>query len=110
MAAIFTTSTGRWAGATSEWFQDSYLDVDQRGAFLQIAFPSVPALVVHTRGGRIEISHDAQGRKRRFPERIGLPNHGDRSSVTQPNWDITQIGKGADGGSRLGDGHRSRSA
>jgi hypothetical protein len=39
-----------WAGATSEWLQSSYLDVDQRAAFFQIAFSSAPAMVMHTVG------------------------------------------------------------
>jgi hypothetical protein len=39
-----------WAGATSEWLQESYLDVDQRAGFFQIAFSSAPAMVMHTLG------------------------------------------------------------
>lgn len=39
-----------WAGATSEWLQNSYLDVDQRAGFFQIAFSSAPAMVMHTLG------------------------------------------------------------
>lgn len=39
-----------WAGATSEWLQDTYLDVDQRAGFFQIAFSSAPAMVMHTLG------------------------------------------------------------
>ncbi|WP_412178927.1 DUF1254 domain-containing protein [Rhizobium sp. TRM96647] len=39
-----------WAGATSEWLQSSYLDVDQRAGFFQIAFSSAPAMVMHTLG------------------------------------------------------------
>ncbi len=38
------------AGATSEWLQSSYLDVDQRAGFFQIAFSSAPAMVMHTLG------------------------------------------------------------
>jgi hypothetical protein len=40
----------QWAGATSEWLQESYLDVDQRAGFFQIAFSSAPAMVMHTLG------------------------------------------------------------
>jgi hypothetical protein len=40
----------QWGGATAEWMQDSYLDVDQRAAFFQIAFSSAPAMVMHTLG------------------------------------------------------------
>jgi hypothetical protein len=39
-----------WAGATAEWMQDGYLDVDQRAAFFQIAFSSASAMVMHTLG------------------------------------------------------------
>lgn len=39
-----------WAGATSEWLQSSYLDIDQRAGFFQIAFSSAPAMVMHTLG------------------------------------------------------------
>lgn len=39
-----------WAGATAEWQQESYLDVNQRAAFFQIAYSSGPAMVMHTLG------------------------------------------------------------
>jgi len=39
-----------WAGATSEWLQDSYLDVNQRAAYFQIAYSSAPAMVMRTLG------------------------------------------------------------
>jgi hypothetical protein len=37
-----------WAGATSEWLQESYLDVNQRASYFQIAFSSAPAMVERT--------------------------------------------------------------
>jgi hypothetical protein len=37
-----------WAGATAEFMQDSYLDVDQRAAFFQFAYSSAPAMAMHT--------------------------------------------------------------
>jgi hypothetical protein len=37
-----------WAGATAEFMQDSYLDVDQRAAFFQIAYSSAPAMAMRT--------------------------------------------------------------
>jgi hypothetical protein len=40
--------THAWAGATAEFMQDSYLDVDQRAAFFQIAYSSAPAMAMHT--------------------------------------------------------------
>lgn len=39
-----------WAGATAEWMQDSYLDVNQRATFFQIAYSSAPAMVMRTTG------------------------------------------------------------
>jgi hypothetical protein len=37
-----------WAGATSEWLQDGYLDVNQRMAYFQVAYASAPAMVMRT--------------------------------------------------------------
>src|SRR5215470_4843596 len=37
-----------WGGATADWFQDSYLDVDQRAGYFQVAYSSAPAMVMHT--------------------------------------------------------------
>jgi hypothetical protein len=39
-----------WAGATADWFQESYLDVNQRAGFFQYAYSSAPAMVMHTTG------------------------------------------------------------
>jgi hypothetical protein len=39
-----------WAGATADWFQDSYLDVNQRAAYFQVAYSSAPAMVMRTLG------------------------------------------------------------
>lgn len=39
-----------WAGATAEWTQESYLDVNQRAGFFQYAYSSAPAMVMHTTG------------------------------------------------------------
>jgi hypothetical protein len=39
-----------WAGATAEWMQDSYLDVDQRATFFQVAYSSAPAMVMRSPG------------------------------------------------------------
>jgi hypothetical protein len=39
-----------WAGATAEFMQDSYLDVDQRAGFFQLAYSSAPAMVMRTIG------------------------------------------------------------
>ena len=39
-----------WAGGTAEWMQDSYLDVDQRATFFQVAYSSASAMVMHTIG------------------------------------------------------------
>jgi len=37
-----------WAGATAEWMQETYLDIDQRSAFFQYAYSSAPAMVMRT--------------------------------------------------------------
>jgi hypothetical protein len=37
-----------WAGGTSEWLQDTYLDVDQRACYFQFAYSSAPAMVMRT--------------------------------------------------------------
>jgi hypothetical protein len=39
-----------WAGATAEWMQESYLDVDARSRFFQYAYSSAPAMNIHTTG------------------------------------------------------------
>ena len=39
-----------WAGATAEFMQSTYLDVDQRAAFFQYAYSSAPAMVMRTIG------------------------------------------------------------
>jgi hypothetical protein len=39
-----------WASGTSEWLQDSYLDVDQRASYFQVAYSSAPAMVMRTLG------------------------------------------------------------
>jgi hypothetical protein len=39
-----------WAGATAEFMQESYLDVDQRASFFQYAYSSAPAMVMRTIG------------------------------------------------------------
>ncbi len=37
-----------WAGADADWFQSSYLDVNQRMSFFQYAYSSAPAMVMDT--------------------------------------------------------------
>jgi hypothetical protein len=37
-----------WAGATAGWMQDSYLDVNQRMSYFQVAYSSAPAMVMRT--------------------------------------------------------------
>jgi hypothetical protein len=39
-----------WACATADWFQDSYLDVNQRATYFQVAYSSAPAMVMRTLG------------------------------------------------------------
>ena len=37
-----------WAGATADWKQESYLDVNERAAYFQVAYASAPAMVMRT--------------------------------------------------------------
>jgi hypothetical protein len=39
-----------WCGATSENYQETYLDIDQRAAYYQYAFSSAPAMAMRTLG------------------------------------------------------------
>jgi hypothetical protein len=53
-----------WAGATSDWMQDSYLDVNQRASYFQVAYSSAPAMVMRTldAGSKYPFTtHDADG-------------------------------------------------
>ena len=37
-----------WAGTDNDWFRASYLDVNQRASFFQVAYSSAPAMVMDT--------------------------------------------------------------
>jgi hypothetical protein len=53
-----------WAGATSEWLQDGYLDVNQRAGYFQVAYSSASAMVMRTLGAGSKYpvtSRDANG-------------------------------------------------
>jgi hypothetical protein len=53
-----------WAGATSEWLQDGYLDENQRATYFQVAYSSAPAMVMRTldAGSKYPFTfRDAQG-------------------------------------------------
>jgi hypothetical protein len=53
-----------WAGGTAEWWQDGYLDVDQRAAYFQFAYSSASAMVMRTlnAGSKYPFTaRDAQG-------------------------------------------------
>jgi len=53
-----------WAGATSDWQQESYLDVSQRATYFQVAYSSAPAMVMRTldAGSKYPVAtRDAQG-------------------------------------------------
>ncbi len=39
-----------WGAVTSEWLQDSYLDIIQRATYFQVAYSSAPAMVMRTIG------------------------------------------------------------
>jgi len=54
-----------WAGATSEWLQAGYVDVDQRAGYFQVAYSSAPAMVMRTlgAGSKYPVAYrDATGR------------------------------------------------
>ena len=54
-----------WAGATAEYMQESYLDIDQRAAFFQYAYSSAPAMVMRTIGAGSKYpvtARDSEGR------------------------------------------------
>ena len=55
-----------WAGATAEWMQDSYLDVNQRATFFQIAYSSAPAMVMRTTGAGSKYPFTARDAKGDF--------------------------------------------
>lgn len=57
-----------WAGATAEWMQDSYLDVNQRASFFQIAYSSAPAMVMHTTGAGSKYPFTARDKDGNFLE------------------------------------------
>jgi hypothetical protein len=53
-----------WAGATAEFMQKTYLDIDQRAAFFQYAYSSAPAMVMRTIGAGSKYpvaNRDAEG-------------------------------------------------
>jgi hypothetical protein len=53
-----------WAGATADFEQDGYLDVNQRACYFQIAYSSAPAMVMRTIGAGSKYpftTHDAAG-------------------------------------------------
>jgi hypothetical protein len=53
-----------WAGATAEYMQESYLDVNQRAKFFQYAYSSAPAMVIRTinAGAKYPVTQrDAEG-------------------------------------------------
>jgi hypothetical protein len=37
-----------WGGATADWFQGTYLDVNQRATYFQVAYSSAPAMVMRS--------------------------------------------------------------
>jgi hypothetical protein len=49
-----------WAGATSEWLQDGYLDVNRRATYFQYAYSSAPAMVMHSLGAGSKYPYTAR--------------------------------------------------
>ena len=53
-----------WAAGTAEWLQESYLDVNQRASYFQIAYSSASAMVMRTLGAGSKYpftTRDAEG-------------------------------------------------
>jgi hypothetical protein len=53
-----------WAGATAEWMQESYLDLNARARFFQYAYSSAPAMNIRTTGAGAKYPYairDAEG-------------------------------------------------
>lgn len=53
-----------WAGATSEWLQATYIDVNQRATYFQMAYSSASAMVMRTLGAGSKYpftTRDAEG-------------------------------------------------
>jgi hypothetical protein len=55
-----------WAGGTSDNFQETYLDIDQRAAYYQFAYSSAPAMVIHTIGAGSKYPFTARDAKGEF--------------------------------------------
>ncbi|MCY1277468.1 hypothetical protein D9M68_435170 [compost metagenome] len=57
-----------WAAGTAEWMQQTYLDVNQRASFFQIAYSSAPAMVMHTTGAGSKYPFTARDKDGNFLE------------------------------------------
>ena len=55
-----------WSGATSENFQETYLDIDQRAAYYQYAYSSASAMVMRTIGAGSKYPFATRDRKGEF--------------------------------------------
>jgi hypothetical protein len=55
-----------WAGATAEWMQESYLDVNTRTRFFQYAYSSAPAMVMNTTGAGSKYPYTIRDAKGEF--------------------------------------------
>ncbi|WP_227984329.1 DUF1254 domain-containing protein [Nocardia spumae] len=55
-----------WAGATAEWMQQSYLDIDARARFFQYAYSSAPAMNIHTTGAGAKYPYAIRDRDGEF--------------------------------------------
>src|SRR5262245_47304212 len=55
-----------WAGATAEWLQDGYLDIDQRASYFQFAYSTAPAMVMRTLGAGSKYPFTTRGKSGEF--------------------------------------------
>ncbi len=55
-----------WAGGTSEWLQNGYLDENQRATYFQIAYSSAPAMVMHTTGAGSKYPYATRDKEGQF--------------------------------------------
>ncbi len=60
-----------WAGATADWQQDTYLDVNQRASYFQFAYSSAPAMVMRTLGAGSKYPFTARDADGKFLEGAG---------------------------------------
>jgi hypothetical protein len=59
-----------WNGATAEWMQESYLDIDGRAIYFQQAYSSAPAMVMRTIGAGSKYPVAVKDADGNYPESV----------------------------------------